>query len=237
MACAACGGSDGRSPTSPAAGTVFALRLETANFQLHTDAVPDGTLREVADRLEDALPRYRADLQVGATGTFTVRLWQDPGAWYAEIERFFGRRLQAEGYVTGPSELRVLAGSQVARHATHELAHCVSLHLNARLANNPRWLWESVALWENGELVDPRTLDYMVAGRPPTLAQLNADFADGRQIYQVGYTIGEFVVARGGRDLLVRLVQSNGDTTSVLGLAAPAFEAAWYDFVRERYLP
>jgi hypothetical protein len=93
-------------------------------------------------------------------------------------------------------------------------------------ANDPRWLWDSVALWENGELVDPRTLDYMVGGRPPTLDELSADFAASRQVYEVGYTIGEFVVAWGGREALVRLIQTNGDTASVLGLSPPAFEAA-----------
>ncbi len=47
----------------------------------------------------------------------------------------------------------------------------------------------------------------------------------------------EFVVARGGREALVRLIQANGDTASVLGLSPQAFEETWYAFVRERYLP
>ena len=133
--------------------------------------------------------------------------------------------------------LRVLAAEDLLRrNATHELVHCVTLYANPRIANNPRWLWESVALWENGELVDPRTLDYMVAGRPPTLEQLSADVTASRQVYEVGYTIGEFVVARGGPEALVRLVQANGDTAVALGLPTPAFEEAWYSFVRTRYL-
>ena len=231
---AACGGDD--TPTAPAALPALGLRLESAHFRLYTDSASEGVLQEVAGRLEEALPRYQADLGVGATRPFTVRVWQDEAAWFAEAERHFGRRIDTSGYVAGPDELRVLAVAQVARNAAHELAHCVSLYVNPGCANNPRWLWESVALWENRELVDPRTLGYMVGGRPPTLDELNADVTASRQVYEVGYTIGEFVVATGGPEALVRLVQANGDTVTVLGLSTPDFEEAWYAFVRERYL-
>ena len=193
-------------------------------------------LHEVADRLEAELPRYQVDLSVGTVRPFAVRVFQDPAAWRAEVQRYFGRSLDTTGYVTSAEELRVLAVPQVARNATHELAHCVSLYTNPTFGNNPRWLWESVALYENGELVDPRTLDYMVAGRPPTLAQLDADLTASRKVYEVGYTLGEFVVARGGPAALVGLIRANGDTQAALGLSSAQFEAQWYAFVRERYL-
>jgi hypothetical protein len=76
----------------------------------------------------------------------------------------------------------------------------------------------------------------MVAGRPPTLEQLNADVSASRQVYEVGYTIGEFAVSRGGSEALVRLVRSNGDTAAVLGLSPSEFEDEWYAFIREKYL-
>jgi len=232
----ACGGGNHGLLTTPAPDAALTLHLQTAHFRLYTDAASDDVLQEVAGRLEADLPRFQADLEVGTTRAFTVRVWRDEASWFAEVQRYLGRRIETTGYVTGSEEIRVLAVPQVARNATHELAHCVSLYVNPRIANNPRWLWESVALWENGELVDPRTLEYMVAGRPPTLDQLDADVTASRQVYEVGYTIGEFVVARNGREGLVRLVQANGDTAAALGLSPSAFEAAWYAFVRERYL-
>lgn len=232
---ASCGG-DRTAPSAPANPGALALRLETSHFRFYADAVPDATLRELAAALEDRLPGYQRDLGATVSRALTVRVWQDATAWATEVRRYFGRSIDASGYVTGPDEIRVLAGPRLPRDATHELAHCVSLHLNPSIANNPRWLWESVALWENGELVDPRTLPYMVAGRPPTLEELNADVSAGRQVYEVGYTIGEFVVGRGGSEALGRLVVSNGDTAAVLGLSARAFEEEWFAFVREKYL-
>jgi hypothetical protein len=151
------------------------------------------------------------------------------------MERFLGRRYNATGYVTGPTVLRVLAVPSVVRNATHEMSHAISLRVNPTFGNRPRWLWESVALFENDEFVDPRSISYLVQGRFPTLAELDADPNSSRQVYEVGYLIGEFVVARAGRDGLLRLIRSSGDVT-VLGFANPAaFESEWASFVRVRY--
>ena len=103
------------------------------------------------------------------------------------MERFFGRRYNATGYVTGPTVLRVLAVPSVARNATHEMSHAISLRVNPTFGNRPRWLWESVALFENDEFVDPRSIAYLAQGRFPTLAELDADPNASRQVYEVGY--------------------------------------------------
>ena len=89
--------------------------------------------------------------------------------------------------MTGPTVLRVLAVPSVARNATHEMSHAISLSVNATFGNRPRWLWESVALFENDEFVDPRSIAYLAQGRFPTLAELDADPNASRQVYEVGY--------------------------------------------------
>jgi hypothetical protein len=165
-----------------------------------------------------------------------VRIWQDQAAWNAEIARHFGRSFTTGGYITGMDEMRLLAVDRVAVNATHEFAHIVSLYLNPGFANNPRWLWEATALYENGELVDPRTLGYMTGGRPPTLQTLNSDISANTQVYEVGYTLAEFVVETYGRDALLRLIRSSGDLATVLGLTPAEFERDWYAFVRARHL-
>jgi hypothetical protein len=118
----------------------------------------------------------------------------------------------------------------------HEFIHAASMAVNSRIANNPRWFWETVALYENGELVDPRSLDYVVRGAFPTLQQLNADPNGGTQIYQLGYVLGEFIVTRWGRPAFVRLIETNADLPAVLGVSTAEFEAAWQSYVRQRYL-
>lgn len=229
-----CGG--GSSAPTTVAGEALVLRFQTDHFRLYGDRVSDVVLHGVADHLEANFARVLDDLSVGSVEPVTVKVWQDQASWDLALQAFFGRSLSATGYVAGPGEVRVLDGTQVARNAAHEFCHIVSLHVNPGFGNNPRWLWESVALYENGELVDPRTLDYMVRGNPPTLDQLNADVSANQQIYGVGYLIGEFLVARFGKSGLVQLVRANGDTAAVLGMSPGAFRDAWYAYVRERYL-
>jgi len=116
-----------------------------------------------------------------------------------------------------------------------EAAYYAAL-VSSTFANNPRWLWETVALYENGELVPPRTLGYMVRGAYPSLADLNADPNASRQIYELGYVIGEFIVTRWGRAGLLDLIRANGDVNAVFGVTPAAFEAEMYASIRAKYL-
>lgn len=140
------------------------------------------------------------------------------------------------GYITGPTELRLLAGGNLDTDVVHEFVHAVSLDVNPRSGNNPRWLWEAVALYENGEFVHPRLIESVARGNFPTLQQLNADVNTDTQIYQLGYMLGEFIVSRWGRPALIRLIETNADLPGVLGVSAAEFEAAWQSYVRQRYL-
>jgi hypothetical protein len=229
-----CGGS----PTAPAGATseTLELRLTTAHFRLFAGRTSAATVQSAADALERQYARVLSDLNVPSLGPIGVQIWQDEASYYAVLDRFFGVHYQSNGYITGRDELRVLAVPQLDVNVVHEFCHAVSLSVSSTFANNPRWLWETVALYENGELVQPGTLDYFVRGAYPTLANLNADPNAGRQIYDLGYVIGEFIVGRWGRSGLLDLIRANGDVTVVFGVAPAAFEAEMYASIRTKYL-
>lgn len=229
-----CGGGTPSSPTTTA--ETLELRVQTAHFRVFGGTTPEATLRAAGDRLEAEYPRVLQDLGLPSIPPITVRIWRDEATYFNELTRYFGVRYSAAGYITGPTELRVLATAALSTKVVHEFVHAASMAVNARIANNPRWFWETVALYENGEFVDPRTLDYAVRGALPTLQQLNVDPNGGTQIYQLGYVIGEFVVTRWGRPAFLRLIETNADLSGVLGLSAAEFEAAWQSYVRQRYL-
>ena len=115
----------------------------------------------------------------------------------------------------------------------HEFAHCVSQSLNPSIPNNPRWLWESVAIYEANQFVDPATLDYMVAQTPPNLDELSS-FSSTR-IYQVGFLISEFIISEWGILKYKDLIAANGNITTVLGISKTVFEQRWFDFVKTKY--
>jgi hypothetical protein len=230
---AGCGGGSA-SPSQFAES--LAPRLETGHFRLLAGRASDAVVQGVANALEEARPRLLADLAVPATRSTTVRIWQDESSFLAALEAALGQRFSASGYITGPDEIRLLAVPRVERNATHEFVHAASLYLNPSFANNPRWLWETVALYENGEFVDPKTLPYLAGRAFPTLAQLNADPNTSQRIYDLGFVLGEFIVSRVGPEGLIEMIRRNGDTAAVMGLSAAQFEAAFAAFVSARYL-
>jgi hypothetical protein len=116
----------------------------------------------------------------------------------------------------------------------HEFAHCVTLHVNGTLANRPRWLWESVALYESRQFVDPKGLVYLRNGSQPSLDDLN-DINDTR-IYDVGYTIMEYVVNTWGVEAIGRLILLNGDLVNGLQLSPEEFQKSWFAYVANKYL-
>jgi hypothetical protein len=229
-------GCGGDRPTMPTAiGETLEPRLHTEHFRILAGATPASELRAAADRLELEYARIVTGLGVDRLPEITVRVWQDPAAYFDVLTRHFGVRYEASGYITGPTELRMLAGPRLATTAVHEFVHAATLSLNPSFANNPRWLWETVALYENGEFVDPRTLPYLAGGAFPTLQQLNVDPNAGRQIYELGYLLGEYIISTYGRPGYLQLILSNGDL-SVLGVSQSEFESGWRSFVRRRYL-
>ena len=127
-----------------------------------------------------------------------------------------------------------MPGGNLDTNAVHEFVHAVSLDVNPRFGNNPRWFWETVALYENGEFVHPRLIESVSLGNFPTLQQLDGDVNTDTQIYQLGYLLGEFIVSRYGRDA-VPLIQTDADLQGVLGVSNAEFEAAWQSYVRQRY--
>jgi hypothetical protein len=233
----ACGGGTAAGP-GPTTLESLSLKLETAHFRVLADRATPTTVQLVADALEANRARIEADLEVASPRTTTVEVWTDAESFYRDMQATIGQRVDgATGYVSSPADLAILAGSNVpASTAVHEFCHCVMLRLNASIGNNPRWLWETVALYENGQFVDPRTVSYLRAGTFPTLAQLNSDYQSSLQIYDVGYLLGEFIVATWGQGSLARLVRDNGDIERVLGISVGTFQERWQAFVRAKYL-
>lgn len=232
----------GRTPTSPLAATEQpTVKVTTAHFQIVADRAGSGLLADIAGALESDYPRITSDLRVANLPVTSVYVWQDSTSFYGHMQSTAGTVFQgATGWVPGPHTVSILAapGSdaiRAARAAVHEFAHVVSIAVNSSIGNNPRWLWETVALYENREFIDPATLDYMRAGDYPSLANLDVAYDVSGRVYQVGYVLGEYIVQRWGLDGLVRLIQRNGDLAAALGVTTAEFESGWHAFLHEKY--
>jgi hypothetical protein len=212
----------------------------SAHFRFEYPAADQSHIVQTAARLEQDYDRVLLDLSVPSMPVVVVALYSS----HADMVAGAGPNVGvvppwATGLVSAVDRIHLLAPGaagptpRLISDLVHECAHCVSIRLNRSSPNNPRWLWEAVAIYESGQHVDPRSLSYMTAQRPPAFAQLNT--FDNALVYEVGYTIAEFVVDRWGAPALRDLVVANGDTQRVLQRPLPTFEAEWYAFVRQKY--
>ena len=202
------------------------------------DGLTTNKISELSRNLESNYKRIIADLQVQKMPKVAVKIWADYNNFLNAMEADIGKRYTgATGYVFGKTEVRLYFNTQVAVAAVHEFAHLVSMQVNDNIPNNPRWLWEAVALYENNEFVDPKLLPYMVSGKFPTLNELNSDYNSSNQyIYSVGYVLIEYVVQTWGLNMVIDLIKNNGKISSVLGITTQDFESGWFQFVNEKYL-
>jgi len=202
------------------------------------DGLNVSNINAISRNLEDNYKRITGHLEVREMPKVTVKIWADYNNFLNNMENDIGIRYTgATGYVYGPTELRLYFNNQVSESAVHEFAHLVSMQVNSTVANNPRWLWEAVALYETGQFVNPSSLPYMVSGNFPTLNELNTDYnSSNHSIYSVGYVLLEYLIDKWGMDSVINLIKNNGSIAGVLGITTQEFEYGWHEFVQVKYL-
>ena len=239
----ACGGSEGpTSPPPPAAPSPVAFASHSsAHFTFRYTPMDAATIEATAAAVEAQHARIASALGVPGMPAVTVTLYPDVESLRAGVAPIVGTiPAFASGLVTGPAAVHVLSprsaawgpGDAGVTAIVHEFAHCASMVLNPSIANNPRWLWESVALYEAGQVLDPRRFPYVTAGPFPSLAQLSR--IEDTRIYDVGGLFGAFIVDTWGEAGLRDLVRTNGGLQA-LGVDEAAFVSRWHAYARERY--
>jgi hypothetical protein len=237
VALVACNGTP-ESPTAPRATTPFFTQT-SARFTLRYTMLDTGSVSDIMATLDREHARITADLGVTDMPQVTVNLYPAPEAFRSAVLPIIGPIPSfANGAVAGATAVHVVSPnvSSTWPYRTgvtaivHEFVHCVTLRVNPTFGNNPRWLWETVALYEAGQVTEMRAILTLIERSPPTLAQLNS--FDNTLIYDVGANLGDFIVRTWGRDALIALVRANGNLNQVLGLSESQFLARWLEVIR-----
>jgi hypothetical protein len=220
-----------RSPTAATdtSAGVLPLARRSEHFLLRYSEPTAALVDAYVEALETSWPRVDTDLGPLAPAPIEAHLHPDASSLAAATG------FHAAGAVESATRFHLVAVPFAPRTAVHEFAHAATLQLAPRSGDNPVWLWEATALFEAGQLVDPRTVPYLAGDEFPTLAEL--DRRDGHySIYDVGYTLAETIVETWGIPGLRRLIGVLGDVEAALGISARELERRWRDFVRARYL-
>jgi hypothetical protein len=113
---------------------------------------------------------------------------------------------------------------------THEFTHCIHLNIDYS-PNNPRWLWEGLAMFESDWFFDPKEIDFIKNKNFPPLATLG----NGME-YMLGYVIIEAIKDIWGFDTVINLVKKRGNVQAVLNLDNKQFEEKIFQHIYKKYI-
>jgi hypothetical protein len=209
----------------------------TSHFLFLYTSSDDATIDALADDMEAMLARLKAKFQVDTTSQITVVLFPNRAT--------FNDANNSEFWVTavtrGRSRIEMVspdAPNQVFdlwpdTRAEHMLTHIVSLRVNASSGNNPRWLWESIALYESGQKASIGNVDFFAPDGEPSLSQLNGGY--GTPIFDVGWYLGEYLETTYGTQVFIDLLEAEGNVAETLGISGDQLIADFVAFVRQKY--
>lgn len=214
---------------------------KTKHFKIFYTKLDDKNNKEIADSLENNYTRIITNLQSQELPIVSIHFYPDSVSFREGVKSWVRNPpVYMQGITLGDSAIHMIspnAPSQdyqtMIKCTIHEFAHCVSRHINKTIVNKPRWLWESIAIYESNQTSDPHQLSYLVNQKPPTTKELN-DLSN-TEIYDVGYFIAEYLVKIKGNDVLNSLIKNNGNIQQTLNMDDEEFTKQWFAFVKKKY--
>jgi len=230
--------------------------LKTTHFILSYRGIYETEAHSVAKQLEENYSAIRTSLNDPDHEIISVYIYHTQAAFNKGTGLF---NSHANGTSRGPNEFHLvwtnwfnsIFPDDPIKTAVHEFTHCVQLNIlihqaqlristkdtadfnasfETKFANEyPQWFWEALCDYEAG-IVSKISIMYGMRTHP-TLKSLNSS----NQIYNVGYTIIEYIVSKWGKEKLPELISSYVNIEKVLHVSESEFEKGWIHFVSEKY--
>ncbi|WJS96068.1 DUF6055 domain-containing protein [Flavobacterium johnsoniae] len=229
--------------------------LQSEHFIVSYSGIYKSEAEKVSKHLEDNYATIRENLKDVEHDIIKVFIY---GSQF-KFMNATGLKEKAKGTSRGPNEFHFIYTNwfnsifpdDPLKTALHEFTHCIQLNIlidkaketiitQDRLtfekefdktfsAEYPRWLWESISIFEAGE-VNSISVKY-AKSKNLTLEELNKS----NQIYNIGYTIIEYLTQKWGKDILPKLIASFGNIQKTLNVTPEEFEKGWIAFLNEKY--
>jgi hypothetical protein len=201
--------------------------------------IPVKKTKAIEAKIKGIYKRIFEDFNLIKNQTCTIYIWENYEEFLNEQERKMGaKHLGVQGYIFSRNDIALYNNNRIIENAEHEFVHIASSYLNERFGNNPRWLWESVAIYEAGEFNEPKNIDYLRNGNFSTISELNGmvNAIVPNKIYQTGYLLSEFIINEWNRSTYLKLIKSSGNINLTLKVSEQEFERKWKLYISKKYL-
>lgn len=158
------------------------------------------------------------------TDNIWMFVWDDQ-----EFEQFIKRLQKNIKKEIDAEQIRLFLNLKL--NLVHEFSHLVMISVDQRVGNNPRWLWESVALYEAKQQLNPIKNGYSLDEAQRPFSELEISF----HLYMIGYHITDYVVENWGIESVRKLIKTQGDTLQVLNLSLEEFEKSFWRYLGCKY--
>jgi hypothetical protein len=216
--------------------SLLPLRKATDHFAFLYSKTDSIDIDLIAKRLEGNYRKMLNDFKIEKLPVTVVRIYPDLVSFHQGIN-FPNAPDNVLATAFGKNDFRMFSpknagpdSSMLMKGVTHEFTHCVHLNIDYS-PNNPRWLWEGVAMFEAEWFFDPKEIDDIKTKHFPPLASLN----NGLE-YMLGYVIIEAIQDNWGFDAVVNLIKKRGDTQAVLKINEKQFEEQIFAHIYQKYV-
>jgi len=217
--------------------SLLTLKKSTTHFTFLFSDIDKTTVDTVGTILESQYQKIVTDFHLTGLPVITVRIYPTARSFHNGINfpdappnilaTAFGKN---DARMISPHAVSAEEGAMLTHHIAHEFVHCV--HLNIAYApNNPRWLWEGIAMYESGWFMNPADLDVIKNKTFPPLTSLN----NGLE-YELGYVILEAIHDLWGFNTIIDLIKKRGDTNASLQMSQEEFDQRVYDRIYQKYI-
>jgi len=211
-------------------------KKSTEHFILLYSKIDSISVHHIAAKLEGDYKRILSDFKIKKLPVTTVRIYPDIAGFHQAIN-FPNAPAEVLATAFGKDDFRMVSPNtagvdsvMLMNGVTHEFTHCVHLNIDYS-PNNPRWLWEGVAMYESGWFFDPKEIDIIKNKKIPSLSALGNGIE-----YMLGYVVIEAIKDIWGFDTVISLIKNRGDVQAVLKLSANKFEEKIFEHIYKKYV-
>lgn len=212
------------------------LKKTTNHFSFLYSGIDSVSINGIAERLESSYKRILNDFKLESIPMTIVRVYPSLTSFHKGINSPNAPdNVLATAF--GKNDFRMVSpnnagadSSMLTKGVVHEFTHCVHLNIDYS-PNNPRWLWEGVAMFESDWFLNPKEVDAIKSKHYPKLNKL-----DNGMEYMIGFVVIEAIKEIWGFETVINLIKKRGDIKSVVNLSDKEFENKIFDHIYKKYI-